>query len=254
MSTIEIPGAFILPTPCGVANTLTVGVWLNCMPKRRLHVCESWRLGAQCSIALLMGASCNAILAAIAIHGWRMWVTCAITHMRQPWIAMAAKIALQDAPISSAIEHCAPSLQLSHTCRRLFGMQFSHTPTVKVLATPHGVGKMNAPGISIVDIGESGSDATLSHHRMGLAEQRLGDHSNFDTGGRGFCRSAQPGAARSNDQNVVLMGQVLGHYRILQSVQMPKEHRRTYKSANPTEKRLSQANNIWRRLRQLTQS
>src|SRR5437764_12451440 len=180
--------------------------------------------------------------------------TCAITHMRQPWIAMAAKIALQDAPTSSAIENCAPSLQISQTGRRLFGMQFSHTPTVKVLATAHGVGKMNAPGITIVDIGECGGDAALSHHRMGLAEQRLGDHRDFDTGRGGFCRSAQPGAACSNHQNVVLMGQVLGHYRILQSVQIPKEHRRTYKSANPTEKRLSQANNMWRRLRQLKQS
>src|SRR5215472_3858439 len=103
--------------------------------------------------------------------------------MREPWIAMSSKIALQDASIRSAIENCAPCFQLSHAGRRLFGVQFSHTPAVKVLAAAHGVGKMYAPGITIVDIGESGGDATLSHHCMSLAKQGLGDDRDSNPGG-----------------------------------------------------------------------
>jgi hypothetical protein len=167
---------------------------------------------------------------------------------------VAAEIALQDATIGSTVENCAPCFQLSHAGRRLFGVQFSHSPTVHVLAAAHGIGKVNAPGIAIIDVGKSGCDAAFRHHRMSLPEQRFRDDRYFDARRGGFGGSAQTGAARSDYQDVVLVGQVLGHYKILQSLQTPMEHRRMYKSANPTEKRLHQANSMWRRFKQLTHS
>ena len=77
-----------------------------------------------------------------------------------------------------------------------------------------------------------------------------------DTPGRGsFDGGPQPGAAGPDDQDVVLVRLVLGHaQRILQSVQTPIEHSRTYRSLNATQNRLHQAQIMCRRFRQLTQS
>src|SRR6516225_7955046 len=94
-----------------------------------------------------------------------------VTHVGEPWIAMAAEIALQDTSIRSPVENGAPCLQLPHTRGSLLGMQFGHPLTVQILTATHGVGEMDTPGITIVDVGKSGGDAALRHDRMSLAEQ-----------------------------------------------------------------------------------
>src|SRR5690242_8440031 len=126
--------------------------------------------------------------------------------MGQSGIAMAAEIALQDTAIRSAVENRAPCFQLTHAGGSFFGMQFGHAPTVQVLATAHGVCKMNAPGIAIIHVGESGGDSAFGHNRVSLAKQRLRDDSYTHASGGGFGGSAQTGAARSDHKNVMLVG------------------------------------------------
>ena len=46
----------------------------------RRPACESWKPGALSSIAPPMGASCNAISAAIAIRAWRMWAIARVSR------------------------------------------------------------------------------------------------------------------------------------------------------------------------------
>ena len=124
---------------------------------------------------------------------------------------MAAEITLQDAAVRSAVENRTPCFQLSHARGRFFGVQFGHSPTVQILATAHGIGKVNAPGIAIIDVGESGGDAALRHNRMRLTKKRFRDDSHTNARGGSFCGSAQTGAARPDHQDVVLVGHMLGH-------------------------------------------
>ena len=124
---------------------------------------------------------------------------------------MAAEIALQNAAIGGAVENRAPSFQLTYACGRFFGVQFGHSPTVQILAATHGVGKVNAPGIAVINIGESGGDSSLRHDRMSLAKQGLRDDRHFDASASSFRGSAQTRAACSDYQDIVLMGHVLGH-------------------------------------------
>ncbi len=93
------------------------------------------------------------------------------------------------------------------------------------------------------------------HHGVGFAEQRFADHADLDASGRSFNSRAQSRAARADHQHVMFEGLVFrGHQKILQSVQMPMEHILMYRSEKATQNRLSHANSMWRRFRQLTQS
>ena len=135
----------------------------------------------------------------------------AVAHVRQPRVAMAAEVALQNAAVAACDRTARPSFEFAHACRRFLGVQFGHPPVVQVLAAAHGVGKVNAPAVAIVDIGQRGGDAAFGHHGMRLAQQRFRDHRDFHACGRGFDGGAQAGASRANHQHVVLVRDVLGH-------------------------------------------
>ena len=114
---------------------------------------------------------------------------------------------------------------------------------------------MDAPVIAIVDVAHGGGDAAFGHHGVSFAEQRFGDDADLYAGSGSFNGRAQSGSTRADDQDIMFESLILGHlYRILQSVQMPMEHILIYRSEKPTEKRLHQAQSMWPRLRQLTQS
>ena len=81
-------------------------------------------------------------------------------------------------------------------------MMFGHAPIVDVLATAHGIRKMHAPIIAIVDIREGGGNAAFGHDRVGLAEQRLAHDGHLRTGGGGLDRGAQTGAAGPDHEHV----------------------------------------------------
>ena len=133
-------------------------------------------------------------------------------------------------------------------------MQLGHPPVVEVLAAAHRVGEVHAPVVAVVDVRHRGGHAAFGHHRVRLAEERFADEADAHALRRRFDRRAQPGAAGADDEHVVFDRFVFCAHRILKSCQIPIEHRRTYRSANATPKRLIHAHFMCQRFRQLEQS
>src|SRR4029450_6402022 len=77
-----------------------------------------------------------------------------VAHMGEARIAMAAKIALKNSTVRSAIEDRPPAFQFADAFGRFLGMQFSHAPVVDVLAAAHCVGKVHLPIVALIDVGE----------------------------------------------------------------------------------------------------
>ena len=94
--------------------------------------------------------------------------TRAIAHVREPRIAMAAEIPLEDAPVLRPIEHRAPGLELANPVGRLFRVQLRHAPVVDVLPAPHGVGEVDLPVVAVVDVGHRRRNAAFGHHSVRL--------------------------------------------------------------------------------------
>jgi hypothetical protein len=76
---------------------------------------------------------------------------------------VSAEVALEDSAILGAIEHRAPGFQLIDASGRFLRVQFSHAPVVDVLSAAHGVGEVDFPAISRIDIGQGRRDAALGH-------------------------------------------------------------------------------------------
>src|SRR5579863_6376415 len=106
----------------------------------------------------------------------------AIANVGKARIAMSAKIALKNAAVLGAVEKSAPALELAHTLGGLFGVQLRHTPVVEVLAAAHGVGEMDAPVVTIIDVGQSRGNTAFCHYGVRFSEQRFADHAYFDAG------------------------------------------------------------------------
>src|SRR5262249_32921180 len=168
----------------------------------------------------------------------------AVADVRQARIAVTAEIPLEYAAVGGAIEESAPRFEFSNACRSFLGMQLGHAPVVEVLPATHRIGEVNSPVIPVVDVGKGGGDAAFGHYGVGFAEQRLTDHSYGCAGRCSFDGGAQTGAAGAYNQHVVIVSLVLGHQRILQSVNIPIEQSLTYRSANATEKRFIQAHRM----------
>ena len=156
----------------------------------------------------------------------------AVADVGEARVTVAAEVALQDAAVLGAVEDRAPGFQFADAVGRFLGVQLGHPPVVHVLPAAHGVGEMDFPVVAVVDIAHRRGHAAFGHDGVGLAQQRFADQADGDAGGGGLDRGAQSGAAGADDQNVVNMGGgtcqagSLGHYRILQSCQMPMLHRR----------------------------
>ena len=130
----------------------------------------------------------------------------AIADVGEARVAVAAEVALQDAAVLGAIEDRAPGLELAHAIGRLLGVQLGHAPVVEVLAAAHRVGEVDLPAVAVVDVGHRRRHAALGHDRVGLAEQRLADEADRRARRRRLDGGAQPGAARADDDDVVLVG------------------------------------------------
>ena len=92
-----------------------------------------------------------------------------ISDMRQPWISMSAKIALQNAAIARAIEKGAPRFEFTHTGGRFLGMELRHPPVIQILTAAHSISKMNTPAVPVVYICHGRGYSTLCHHGMRFA-------------------------------------------------------------------------------------
>src|SRR3989442_11035197 len=178
--------------------------------------------------------------------------TRAIAYVTKPFISVAAKCALQNISVGSPIEKRAPLFKFPYPLGRFLRMYLGHAPVVQELAAAHRVAKVRAPIVGSVDIGHCRRDAAFSHHGVRFAEQRFAHNAYTRALGQRLDRSAQTGATRADNQNVVLVGFVFFGHRNLKSAIAPDATRRTYRSASPTENRLSQANSMWRSLRKET--
>ena len=83
-------------------------------------------------------------------------------------------------------------------------MEFRHTPVVEELPTAHRVAKVHLPTIVGIDVTHCGCCATLRHHGMGLAEERLTDDRDRKPCLSSFDCSAKTCAAGANHKDVVL--------------------------------------------------
>ena len=107
----------------------------------------------------------------------------AVADVRQARIAVAAEITLQDAAVRGAVEERAPGFQLANAGGRFLGMQLGHAPAIQVLAAAHGVGKMDAPIVAVVNVRQRRGDSALGHDGVGLAEQGFRDQTQRDARG-----------------------------------------------------------------------
>ena len=135
----------------------------------------------------------------------------AVADVGQPGVAVAAEVPLGHPAVLRPVEQRAPALELVDPLRRLLGVQLSHPPVVQHLAAAHRVAEVDLPVVLRVHVAHRRRDATLGHHRVGLAEQRLADQRHPQPARLGLDRRPQPGAAGTDHDHVVLVGLVLGH-------------------------------------------
>ena len=118
----------------------------------------------------------------------------AVAHVRQPGILVAAEVALENPAVAGSIEHRAPGLQLAHPVGGLARVQLRHAPVVHVLAAAHRVGEVHPPVVPVVHVPQRGGDASLGHHRVRLAEERLAHQPDLDA--RRRTRRSRPAVPR----------------------------------------------------------
>jgi hypothetical protein len=115
---------------------------------------------------------------------------------------VTAEVALENPSVGRSIEDGPPGLEFAHAFGGLLGVQLRHAPVVHVLAAAHGVGEVHAPVVPVVHVAHGGRHATLGHDRVGLAEQRLGDHRHADALRRRLDRRTEPGAAGADHEHI----------------------------------------------------
>src|SRR6187401_921503 len=76
----------------------------------------------------------------------------AVSDMRQSWIFVSSEISLKNPSIFGSIEKGTPGFEFAHAIRSFLGMQFSHSPVIEILTTPHGVCEMHFPIVPLIDI------------------------------------------------------------------------------------------------------
>jgi hypothetical protein len=90
-------------------------------------------------------------------------------------------------------------------------VQLGHAPLIHVLSATHRVGEVHFPIVPVVHVGERCSDPAFCHNSVRLSKKGFANESDANSGRGRFNRSAQPGAASTDDENVVLKGFVIGH-------------------------------------------
>src|SRR5262249_49838596 len=105
----------------------------------------------------------NSQVNAVILKGADHFQSGAVADVRESRILVAAEIALEDAAVLGAIEHGAPRFQLADAGRSFLRVDLGHAPVVYVLAAPHRVGEVDLPIVSVVDVRQSGGDATFGH-------------------------------------------------------------------------------------------
>ena len=139
----------------------------------------------------------------LLLHGADQLQAGAVADVRQPRVGVPAEVALADLAVLEAVEQRAVGLQLPDPVGRLLGVQFGHPPVVQELAAAHGVAEVGLPVVFRVGVAHRRGAAALGHHRVGLAEQRLGHHRDLQAAFARLDDRAQTRAAGTDHDHVV---------------------------------------------------
>ena len=126
-----------------------------------------------------------------------------VADMGEARMGVAAERPLEDPPVPGPVEDRAPALELADAIRCLLCVELGHPRVVEHLAADHRVAEVDLPGVVGVDVAERRGDPALGHDRVRLAEQRLADEPDVGARRGRLDRGPQPGAARTDDQDVV---------------------------------------------------
>ena len=129
----------------------------------------------------------------------------AVADVREPRVLVTPEVALQDAPVGGAVEERAPRLELLDAIGRLHRVELRHAPLIEVPPALHRVAEVDLPVVLRLHVAERRGHAAFGHDRVRLAEQRLADQAHARPFGARLDRGPQPGAARPDDQYVVLV-------------------------------------------------
>ena len=148
-----------------------------------------------------------------------------VADVGQPRVGVPAEVALADLALGRPVEQRAIGLQLPDAVGRLLGVQLGHPPVVEELPAAHGVAVVDLPVVVAVDVAHRRRTATFGHDGVGLAEQRLRDDRHALAEQARLDRRAQAGAARADDDDVVVEGlDALGHVRLHPTIRRSEIH------------------------------
>ncbi len=168
-----------------------------------------------------------------------------VAHVGQAGEPVSPEVALQDTTVRGPVEQCAPPLELVDPVGCLLGMDLGHAPVVEHLAAAHRVAEVHLPVVLGPDIAHGRGRATLGHNGVRLAQQGLADQRGPKAQLLRLDGGTQSGAAGADDNDVEVVGFVVGHGRVQKifgSWKAPLATSRTYTSARATNTRLAHAN------------
>jgi hypothetical protein len=128
----------------------------------------------------------NAFVNASLLERTNDFETSSVTNVCKAWEGVATEVSLIDQEFGCSIEHSAPLFEFSDSIWCFLGMEFSHAPVSKPLASLHGVMEVNLPTVAWICVLKSCSTATFGHDGVSLAEERLGDDSGLSATSRSF--------------------------------------------------------------------
>ena len=129
----------------------------------------------------------------------------AVADVGQSRIGVAAEVALTDPAVLGAVEQRAVRLQLPDPVGRLLGVQLGHPPVVEELPAAHGVAEVDLPVVLRVGVSHRCRATALGHHRVRLAEQRLGHHGDLEATLTRLDNRTQTSAAGTDHDHVELV-------------------------------------------------
>ena len=148
----------------------------------------------------------HALVNAVVLQGTDQLETGAVADVGEARVTVSAEVSLVDETGTGAIENRAPVFQFTHTLGSILGVDRRHLPDVEELAAAHGVAEVDLPVVAAVDVAEGSGHAAFRHHRVGFAEQALGDDAGVETKVGGLDGGTQSGTAGADDEHVVFDG------------------------------------------------
>src|SRR5215467_11804418 len=136
--------------------------------------------------------------------------------------SVTAECALENVASGSAVEERTPLFELADAIRSFLRVKLSHAPVVDELTATHGVAKMSAPVVGLINICHGSGNAAFRHHGVGFAEKRFAYKAHTCALRYGFDGCAKPRAACADDQNIMFVSFVGRGHRSLKSLKAPE--------------------------------